>query len=121
MKREWTLVDGDARAAEHPATWGMPPRADRQRLKRGAEVKLGFETVKPKAGDPYGERMWVRVTEASASIPRRYVGVLISAPTVTPLSRGDKVEFGPEHVIQIGVPAKTETGRTPSGPKGRAS
>lgn len=69
----------------------------------------------------HGERMWVLVTECSDSIPRRYVGILINSPTVTPICRGDKVEFGPEHVLQIGVPVKGTETKTPSGPKGRAS
>ena len=94
---KWSLADGDARAAEYPDTFHMPPIEDRRRLRVGDLVKLCFEVDDP----PGGERMWVRVTETSASIPRRYVGALESSPYVIPLVYGALIAFGPEHVIDI--------------------
>jgi hypothetical protein len=68
----------------------MPPHEERQRLRVGDLVKLMFEPVDA----PGGERLWVRVTECLATIPRRYTGTVHGHPVTVPLRRGDRVDFG---------------------------
>lgn len=98
MKPKWNLVNGDERAADHP-TFKMPPLEVRRHLKVGSLVKLCFETSRSKRLS--GERMWVKIVEVKAEIPRRYVGLVNSYPVVVRINRGTVVEFGPEHVIDV--------------------
>jgi hypothetical protein len=96
MSRSWTLADADERARQHPGTFLIPPRARRERLRVGEQVKLAF--VGP-GGAPGAERLWVKIHTVE---PGRYAGTLQAAPFTLPgLERGDRVEFGPEHVIAI--------------------
>lgn len=93
----YRLLNGDERARAHPESFDMPSYEARQRLRVGDLVKLIFEPVDA----PGGERMWVRVTECLATIPRRYVGVLHSHAVTVPLTWGSRVDFGAEHVVDI--------------------
>lgn len=101
---KYILVDGDEHARHHPG-FEMPPLDARQRLRVGDVVKLIFvlpgKGVLPAPGYGGGERMWVRVDECLATIPRRYRGQLWAHPVTVPLKHGDTVHFGAEHVIDI--------------------
>lgn len=96
-KPRYRLLNGDERHRLHPETFDMPAYDERQRLRVGDLVKLIFEPVDV----PGGERMWVRVQECLATIPRRYRGALEAQPVTVPLKWGDRVDFGAEHVIDI--------------------
>lgn len=96
---DFRLGNGEARNAEHPRTFFIPPRAERERVRPGELVKLLFEVANPAPGVPSAERMWVRVTQARG---HRYVGALDSTPAfLTTIGAGDLVEFGPEHIISL--------------------
>jgi hypothetical protein len=95
-KKNWRLADGEARNRAH-ASFQIPPREDRDRLRTGDLAKLCFEQDEP----PAGERMWVRIDQCLATIPRRYTGQLENHPFDILLEYGDAVEFEPRHVIEI--------------------
>jgi hypothetical protein len=106
----WQLQSGEARHAESPETFWIPPRHERESLRVGAGVKLLFEIeAEGEQGCERGvERMWVIIKRRLAGL---YVGVLDSQPaTVKPdprfLTRGSEVVFGPEHIIDISEPSR---------------
>src|SRR3954453_7930000 len=94
---DWWLADGEARHAEHPRSYFIPPRARREALRPGELVKLEF-TYGPHAdreGEGHVERMWVEVLG-------RGHGRLRNRPVrLSPLAIGDRLDFAPEHVITI--------------------
>lgn len=95
-----TVVDREVgyRLANAEDRHAQPPPA-RGSLRAGDRAQLLFELVPPDAGNPEAERLWVEVTGKRQG---RYVGALTSTPrAITSISRGDLVEFGPEHVISI--------------------
>lgn len=100
----WRLVDGEQRAKEHPDSFEMPPRELRERLDaRGPDrtlAKLIFEPEGPcKVG---GERMWVLV--GGRGEKQRYTGRLNNNPQfIQGLHSGQRLEFGPEHVVDVGL------------------
>ena len=78
----------------------IPTRAERNDLWPGDLVKLVFEGL--------GERLWVRVLtrnddDGDDFLP--FLGIIESEPAFssldTPVHKGDKVDFGPEHVANI--------------------
>lgn len=93
----YTLDNCVEAQAEFPDTFALPPERDRQSLGRGDLAKLMFrishgdqETV---------ERMWVRVQEVARE---GYAGTLDNDAFCTDaIGAGVRVEFSPEHVIQI--------------------
>ena len=94
---DFRLADGEARHAESPRTFFIPSRSERENLRPGDLVKLVFEIVDPQLPEPGAERMWVEVTGVEDG---RYIGALNNVPsTITTISLGDRVDFGPEHII----------------------
>lgn len=92
----YELENGEAMHRQHPDTFAMPQRAEREALLPGDYAKVVF------LANGEGERMWVEIgtTDADAATP--YEGSLANQPIVhTELAMGDLVQFGPEHVIQI--------------------
>lgn len=94
---DYRIADGEAHQAAAPRSFFIPTRAERESLQPGAYAKLLFELVDPQVGDPGAERMWVEVL---GSEDGRYIGALTNIPgAITTISVGDRVDFGPEHVI----------------------
>jgi hypothetical protein len=96
---EFRLGNGEVRHQQHPRTFFIPTRAEREAVKPGESVKLLLELVDPGDGRPAAERLWVRVTAAEDG---RYVGELENPPAaLTSIGRGSRIEFGPEHIIAL--------------------
>lgn len=94
---DYRLVDGEVRHSEAPRAFFIPPRSERESLQAGDYAKLPFELVDPQDDGPSGERMWVQVLGVENG---NYVGALTNTPRViTTIGVGDRVDFGPEHVI----------------------
>jgi hypothetical protein len=93
----YTLDSGVDAHAEFPDSFMLPPESDRQSLGRGDLAKLMFRITE---GDQATvERMWVRVQNVE---PDGYVGTLDNDAYCTDaIGVGMRVEFGPDHVIQI--------------------
>lgn len=98
------LDNAEERAKAH-ADFEIPPRALREDLMVGDSAKLVFLADKPhrveirgEVHHPKSERMWVRVT---ARKDGRYEGDLANTPLFLPFAIGDKVSFGPEHIIDV--------------------
>jgi hypothetical protein len=106
----WELRSAEESHAQHPDTFWLPSRDERENLRRGQAARLIFDI---ESIDDFGqvqvqgERMWVVVAERCGSL---YVGILDNQPaSVEPgdkvyLCFGAEVPFGPEHVIDIGDP-----------------
>lgn len=92
----WQLESGVERHAEAPETFEIPNEAIRSRLVPGCDAKLLFTLRGPDG--PRVERKWVRVTGYTEW---GYLGVLNNQPRMNeaPVSLGERVEFGPDHVI----------------------
>jgi uncharacterized protein YegJ (DUF2314 family) len=89
----WTLDNAEARAAEAPHSFFIPPAEVRHSLKRGDEVKLIFRLERDD-GAVAVERMWVEVVDTDP-----YVGLLRNEPQLEGVvAFGDRVEFAPAHV-----------------------
>ena len=101
-----TLTNVEDMAREHPDTFYIDSWYERSNLKPGELCKLIFRTDDDKSG----ERMWVKVivrkVETEASTKIEYVGILDNIPIVVDMEIGDRVEFGPEHVADIGPVVK---------------
>jgi len=98
----YVIADAEKRAAEHPATFEIPPREARQACKFGDIVKIILELPPgaPPRSAGTGERPWFKVRQVKPG--PRYVGALDNVPAVfTELMLGDLIEFGPENIIQI--------------------
>ena len=105
----WELRSGEGLHAESPTTFWIPPLEHRQRLPRGAGVKLVFDVQG--VGDDGAaviqrERMWVIVSEQRGDV---YIGRLDNDPSVEPspdtyLARGAEIPFRAEHVVDIQAP-----------------
>lgn len=98
----WSLVDGEARAKEHPGTFEIPPRKEREQLQPGYFAKLIFVTPQMVAQN-VGERMWVRVLERKTGASGVYYrGQLDNSPgLVSGIKAGDELQFEPKNVIDI--------------------
>jgi hypothetical protein len=106
----WELRSAEESHAQHPDTFWIPSREERENLQRGQAARLIFDIESiDDAGQVQlqGERMWVVVSERCGGL---YVGILDNQPaSVEPgekvyLYFGAEVPFGPEHVIDIGDP-----------------
>ena len=106
----WRLVSGEARHAEAPASFWIPPLAARQGLQIGQAAKLIFEIESENErgeAERDTERMWVVVAELA---PPYFIGRLTNQPaavagdTAFYLKMDVEVPFLPEHVIDIGQP-----------------
>lgn len=94
---DYRLANAEEKHAASPRTFFIPPRSERENLHTGDVAKLMFELVDPRDGDPTAERMWVQVARSDGAT---YVGVLTNTPgAITTITRGDLVEFSPEHVL----------------------
>jgi hypothetical protein len=103
----WQLESGEERHRKSPDTFWIPPRGERENLRRGDYVQLLFQI---EAADENGEietvveRMWVMLTER---IGHTYLGILDNQPACCEpepdvyLQKGVEVPFLPEHVIDI--------------------
>lgn len=100
MADGWTLDDAEDRAVAAPRAFFIPAREVRAGLAPGDLVKLIFLVVGGEA-DGDGERMWVEVTDVVAGPTPGYVGRLDNDPLVIDLEAGARVEFGPQHVVDV--------------------
>jgi hypothetical protein len=98
-KPKYTLGNGEKMCAEHPETFYMPERKDREALKPGKMVKCMFLPLKVVKGLPGGDRMWVTITAVRED--GTYLGRLENCPMVVDAAPGDDVVFRPEHIIDI--------------------
>src|SRR6266567_26641 len=91
----WWLDDAEAKNAETPESFFIPPAAKRNALVAGDRVKLLFAFEATPEGWN-GERMWVEVTSVHDGT---YVGRLLNQPEhIETLAPGSEVEFRPQHV-----------------------
>lgn len=106
----WALASGEARHAESPDSFWIPPLSERESLQIGQGVRLIFEIESETEGgtiDRGCERMWVVVSEI---VPPYFIGRLNNQPAVVEedsdfyLTRDAEVPFLPEHVIDIQQP-----------------
>jgi uncharacterized protein YegJ (DUF2314 family) len=94
---EYVLDNGEELNREHPDTFWIPLRDERENLLPGELVKLIFRISLEE--EQHVERMWVIVKERVAN---GYIGVLDNDPyCTTELQSGEQIEFRPEHIIQI--------------------
>ncbi|HEX5782631.1 MAG TPA: DUF2314 domain-containing protein [Solirubrobacteraceae bacterium] len=100
--RDWWLANADQLHARHPRSYFIPPGVRRRALRTGELIKLEF-TYGPHADreqEGHVERMWVEVLEQRPD--GRAEGRLRNQPIrLAELAIGDRVAFGPEHVITI--------------------
>ena len=103
----WTLLSGEERQAQHPETFSIPDRSERESLSPGDAVQLLFDIETREGGrviDRGVDRLWVIVKTRTGNI---YRGVLDSDPGWAEglsLRPGSEVNFLPEHVIKIARP-----------------
>lgn len=99
----YTLISGVEMNAAHPDTFEIPDNNERAALVPGQYAKVGFQPTAPIGFS--GERMWVEVRKVSMKgLKVEYTGVLANDPVCFApgyLKCGDKVVFGPEHVLSI--------------------
>lgn len=106
----WTLVSAEVRQNEHPESFRIPGRIERESLRTGDAAKLLFDIETRDAGhvvDRGVDRLWV-IVKGRAGM--HYVGVLDSDPGIAPgltLRPGTEVVFGPEHIIDVDHPPQT--------------
>jgi hypothetical protein len=97
MAVTFKLDSGTEAHAEFPDTFALQSANDRSSLGRGDLAKLMFRISDGEKESV--ERMWVRV---QAIRPEGYIGTLDNDAYCTPEIRsGMRVEFTPDHVIQI--------------------
>lgn len=95
----YRLVNGEDINREHPDTFFIPSRYERETVEPGQLVKLIFELVDSDDEDPSAERMWVMVKSRDELV---YLGALDNEPYSIPnLHAEDPVMFGPENIIDI--------------------
>lgn len=98
-KSSYRLRNGEAMNREHPRSFFIPSRDERDNLAPGQLVKLIFDASDPAPEGPNAERMWVIVGGRSGA---NYFGQLDNQPqTITGLNAGDRIEFAPVHVVSI--------------------
>ena len=95
---DWWLTNGEERNCQHPTTFEIPSAETRHTLRVGDLAKLGFEDGEG------GERMWVLI---AAIEDGRYIGTLDNYPVFMPLHFGQRIEFLPEHVIDVETKRQT--------------
>lgn len=91
---KYVLIDAEETNAEHPETFWIPEKAERESLPPGSIVKCIFQNKR----DP-AERMWVIVKEKLED--GTYRGELNNHPAFIQAKAGDDVFFSAKHVIQI--------------------
>jgi hypothetical protein len=90
----YILVSGVERHHIAPRTFQIPPQSARESLRSGDQVKLWFHLL----DDWPDERMWVIVKDVR---PGCYVGVLNNHPFTDCVRFGERVQFQPDHVLDI--------------------
>lgn len=97
MNQFVALVNGEERFLACPTRFIIPPLAERRSVKDGSYVKLGFQSMTEELPT---ERMWVLVTGPG-------VGLLSNTPVFMDkwLRKGERVQFEPEHVLDIIEPS----------------
>ena len=106
----WTLVSAEMHHAEHPDSFSIPERHERDTLAPGDAVKLLFDIETREGGrviDRGVDRMWVIVRRR---VGDSYVGVLENDPGVAEgltLRLGGEVLFRAEHVSAIDHPSRS--------------
>ncbi len=105
----WTLISAEDRQAEHPDTFHIPSREQRDSLARGDGAQLLFD-IETRDGDRLidrgVDRLWVIVKERTGS---NYLGVLDSDPGSAEglnLHAGQLITFRSEHVAEIDRPPR---------------
>lgn len=103
----WALLSAEVREAQHPDTFRIPPRRERDALSPGDAAQLLFD-IETKDGervvDRGVDRMWVIVKRRGGNL---YTGVLDSDPGCADglsLREGVEVVFSAEHVVAISRP-----------------
>lgn len=105
----WVLVSAERRQQDHPDSFRLPNRQERERLAPGDAAKLLFDIETRDCGrvvDRGVDRMWVIVRRRVGDC---YVGVLDSDPGIADdlqLKPGTELVFTPEHVVEIGHPPR---------------
>jgi hypothetical protein len=114
----YTLIDGEARSAEHPDTFEVPLREARASLRPGNLAKVGAEfdpdephldvdsPVRPAWEEKFGkawrgERFWVLINDVRDGV---YVGEINNELVYTRhhgLHLGAAIRFEPRHVLAI--------------------
>lgn len=101
----YELLNAEVMAKFHPTTFEIPDLHEREDVLPSQNVRLCFRCVPAMEGHPSAERMWVRVSRMERKDGKvRYAGVLNNDPAVFPdlvLKCGDRVDFGPEHILSI--------------------
>jgi hypothetical protein len=106
----WALISGEARHAESPNAFWIPPLSERLSLKVGQAAKLIFEIESENEEgniERSCERMWVVVSEIDQPY---YIGRLTNKPSISDdneefyLKLDVEIPFLPEHVIDIDQP-----------------
>lgn len=101
MTPSWYLEDADPVAKEAKYTFYKPSRAVIARLKPGDICRLIFRFDSNDPSYPAAERMWVLIEQVHDG---RFTGSLDNEPYyITDLKAGDKIEFGPQHIIDLDI------------------
>ncbi len=88
------LINVEMRNREHPETFHIPTRNERESLMVGDLAKLAWE------GAEGGERMWLEILEPRE--PGHYRGKLLNEPQIfRQMHPGDEVRFRPEHIAAL--------------------
>jgi hypothetical protein len=90
----YILVSGVERHRIAPRTFQIPPQSARESLRPGDHAKLLFHFP----DDWPNEGMWVIVQDVKAG---HYVGVLNNYPLTDCMCFGERVQFQPDHVLDI--------------------
>ncbi len=94
---KYALDNGEELNRECPDTFWIPARDERENLIPGDLVKLIFRISLGE--EEHVERMWVIVEERKSG---GYIGALDNDPyCTTELRSGERIEFRPEHIVQI--------------------
>lgn len=93
----YTLINAETWNKETEGQFWIPPESDRKAIILKSMVKLRFHS------EGHGEGLWVQVFSfIEADGQKKYYGHLQNSPVSVRARYGDLVEFGPEHVIDIG-------------------
>jgi Uncharacterized protein conserved in bacteria (DUF2314) len=96
---DWYLGNAEREHAENPRSFFIPSAEERDSLSDGDLARLMFNRHEREKGEPSGERMWVEVDGREGD---EYIGTLTNQPVfIRDIGAGDKVRFGPEHVIAV--------------------
>ena len=91
----YSIVNAEALTKDAPKDFYLPKREDRDLVEPGMSVKLIWED-----SDGNTERMWCQVLLAKKSA---YTGYLDNNPVEIEITRGTVIDFGPEHIVQVGA------------------